>query len=178
MARGKPRGALYLNRRSTLPPRGRTPPYGELRNSWWVHRPRRCRVILSGAAMCFGDRTYCVGKQCALGQRCHGRRTVDALRSHAGFEIEPSHHCLRFQVVISGHNVPTPPPRVCRGFLEDYVASVNDVFGSPQRDQCFRTKQAVRVGDDADQDWGSQFLSVRLVFISWFISACDGALAI
>jgi len=47
--------------------------------------------------------------------------------------------------------------------LEDlgcaYVAGVNDVLGSTKCCKCFRTKQAVRIGDDADEDGGSQFLA-------------------
>jgi hypothetical protein len=66
------------------------------------------------------------------------------------------------------------------------VSRVNNVFRAAQCLDHFRTKQAVGVGDDADQDGSSQFpaLSVgsqfsvrawRVDFISSFISAYEGA---
>jgi hypothetical protein len=46
-------------------------------------------------------------------------------------------------------------------FLKDLmranVPRVNDVLRLAQRLQCFKPKQAMRIGDDADQDVSSQF---------------------
>jgi hypothetical protein len=67
--------------------------------------------------------------------------------------------------------------RNCREFVEDfgcaYVSSVNDVLGSTKCLDRFGTKQAMRVGYDADDDGSSQFSvsDFRLALISWFISA-------
>jgi hypothetical protein len=59
------------------------------------------------------------------------------------------------------------------------VAGMNDMFRSAQRFKCLRTKQAVRVGDDADKNVFSQCpeesFEWRLAFIRAFISAYDGA---
>ena len=48
-----------------------------------------------------------------------------------------------------------------REFVEDFgranIAGVNDLLGSTQRCESFRTKQAMRVRDDADEDGSSQF---------------------
>jgi hypothetical protein len=50
---------------------------------------------------------------------------------------------------------------------------VNDVLGSTKCLDRFGTKQAMRVGYDADDDGSSQFSvsGFRLALISWFISA-------
>lgn len=53
------------------------------------------------------------------------------------------------------------------------ITRMNDVAHSAQRIQCFRTKQSVGIGDDADDDGSSQF-SV-FPFMSSFISAWEGA---
>lgn len=58
--------------------------------------------------------------------------------------------------------------RNCREFVEDfrsaYVSSVNDVLGSTECVDRFGTKQAVRVGYDADNDGSSQNLSRKSVW--------------
>jgi hypothetical protein len=55
------------------------------------------------------------------------------------------------------------------------ITGMDDVPRSTQGFEGLRTKQAMRVGDDADEDGGSQFpvLNVSLCLrpISWFISA-------
>jgi hypothetical protein len=67
--------------------------------------------------------------------------------------------------------------RNCREFVENfgsaYVSSVNDVLGSTECVDRFRTKQAMRVGYDADDDGIAQFSvpDFRLAIISLFISA-------
>jgi hypothetical protein len=45
---------------------------------------------------------------------------------------------------------------------------MDDVLGPTQGLECFRTKQAVRIGDDADEDESPQFsvLGFRLALIS------------
>jgi hypothetical protein len=64
------------------------------------------------------------------------------------------------------------------------VAGVNDLFGSAQSRDCLGTKQAVRVGNDADDDGSSQLWVLRSEDMcsenidpdmSAFISACGGA---
>jgi hypothetical protein len=66
-------------------------------------------------------------------------------------------------------------------FVENFgiadIAGMNDVLRALEGSQRFGAKQAVRVGDDADDDGSSQFSAsvLRLGFMSAFISACDGA---
>lgn len=68
-------------------------------------------------------------------------------------------------------------------FVEDFriahITGMNDTLRSPKGVERLGTKQAVGIGDDSDQDRGSQSgYDFRLEPISWFISACDGALVI
>ena len=66
-----------------------------------------------------------------------------------------------------------------KNFRAPNVTGVNDVLRASQRFQRFRSKQAMRVGDDADQDKSSQFLGfgllISLAVMSAFTWAWDGA---
>ena len=61
----------------------------------------------------------------------------------------------------------------CCQFFENFgiadIPGVNDVVRAAQRSDRFRTKQPVRVGDDADENGSPQLF--RFLPINWFISA-------
>jgi len=87
--------------------------------------------------------------QFSLGQSARPRRIVDV----------PADGCDRCN---------------CREFVEDfgraYVSSVNDVLGSTERVDRLRTKQAMRIRNDADDDG---VLSSRFLVFGWRSSACS-----
>ncbi len=65
--------------------------------------------------------------------------------------------------------------QLIENFERTYISGVNDVLRTAQAFDRLRTKQAMRVGDDANDDGSSQFAGLWLEFMSALISAWDGA---